>query len=414
MDLSRYRNLYEEAKTLRIYGPLPSRFIRAGVNVDNVPKPLFDRLVESFQGVFGPYFDQKNRRIALAAAMATGGGTNPHPGIELFARRAVKCAALVGSDRTVEIILGWIAGEPIRYTEMTVLRGIRQEQDRLELRTGVRLIRLGNGDGLFDVIPEDLARKTLDSHDWGILGASVLCIDVTASPSIFKPSDVRPFNPGEVNRKPPLRYSEYLIPALSLACDSSVTALHSWNSFEPALAILAGCRDRAVSHHQPPGPWGIWRASSELTREKLDHAGRICDQLGKQLDGKSVSSLGIAIHKWIKSKAMLDRVTDSIDVRTALEALFGDGAEPSELSFRLAVRGAWYVATDPNERIGHFDTLRDAYRTGSKAVHRGVLKKNPSDVLAKAHDICRSAILKRLDVGRAPDWKSLVLGAAAE
>ena len=413
MDLGAYRNLYEDTRAFRIHGLVPSRFIDAEVNVDNVPKPLFDRLVESLRSAFGPFLDQKNSRIAFAASRATGGGTNPHPEIELFAKRAIKCAALAGSDRTVVTILGWIEGEPIRYTEMTLLQGIRQEQDRLELQAGVQLIRLGRDNGLFHVIPEDLARKILDSHEWGILGASVLCINVTASPSLFEPSDIGPgpLKFGEVTRELPIRHAKYMIPALSLACDGSVIALHSWKDFEIELAILAGCRDQTVSYDQPSD---MWRASAELTQEKLDHAGRICDKLGEQFDGQSVSSLGVAIHRWIQSKALLDPVTDSIDVRIALEALFGDGTETSELSFRLAARGAWYVATDPNERIEHFDTLRDAYRTGSKAVHRGVLKKNPSDVLSKAHDICRSAILKRLDKGKAPDWKALILGSAAE
>lgn len=70
------------------------------------------------------------------------------------------------------------------------------------------------------------------------------------------------------------------------------------------------------------------------------------------------------------------------------------------------------LACDGTERRHYFDTLRNAYRLGSRAVHGGAIDvEDPSvwQLLSESRDLCRDAILKRLDEGEEPDWTALVL-----
>ena len=103
----------------------------------------------------------------------------------------------------------------------------------------------------------------------------------------------------------------------------------------------------------------------------------------------------------MKSKQLFDLVEKSIDVRIALEALFCKGEANTELSLRLALRGAWYLGNDASERVQYFETLKKAYGICSKAVHTGFLKDETSTrvLLSNAQDICRKALLKCLDEG---------------
>ena len=103
----------------------------------------------------------------------------------------------------------------------------------------------------------------------------------------------------------------------------------------------------------------------------------------------------------------------AIDLRIALESLFLDDGNRAELSFRLALRAAWYLGAEGDERTKIFEAVRDAYNIGSKAVHTGEGYDDVIPVnLAVAQDICRMSILRRIDEGgNPPDWKKVVLGS---
>ena len=119
------------------------------------------------------------------------------------------------------------------------------------------------------------------------------------------------------------------------------------------------------------------------------------------------------IQRWRRSIAASNGVDLAIDLRIALESLFLDEGNNAELSFRLALRAAWYLGAEGDERTKIFEAVRDAYNIGSKAVHAGegyddMIPEN----LAAAQDICRVSILRRIsEGGRPPDWKKVVLGS---
>ena len=121
--------------------------------------------------------------------------------------------------------------------------------------------------------------------------------------------------------------------------------------------------------------------------------------------------LRVPIQRWRRSKSASNGVDLAIDLRIALESLFLDDGNRAELSFRLALRAAWYLGAEGDERTKIFEAVRDAYDIGSKAVHTGEGYDDVIPVnLAVAQDICRMSILRRIDEGgKPPDWKKVVL-----
>ena len=111
-----------------------------------------------------------------------------------------------------------------------------------------------------------------------------------------------------------------------------------------------------------------------------------------------------------------------IDLGIAFEALYLSDVN-EELTFRLAVRAAWYLGKDKADREKLLTKFGHIYRCRSKAVHSGKLEPTVkfgeesvpvSDFIEKAQDLCRQSILKILEDGKFPDWNSLILGGAAE
>ena len=127
--------------------------------------------------------------------------------------------------------------------------------------------------------------------------------------------------------------------------------------------------------------------------------------------GGVFEKLRVPIQRWRRSRAASNGVDLAIDLRVALESLFLDRGNNAELSFRLALRAAWYLGAHKYERTQIFNVLREAYEIGSKAVHTGEGYDDTIPVnLTMAQDICRAAILRRIgEEGNPPDWKKLVL-----
>ena len=122
-------------------------------------------------------------------------------------------------------------------------------------------------------------------------------------------------------------------------------------------------------------------------------------------------SVKTAFKYWLKSKARRPELTDRlVFLRTALEALFLDGGNRAELTFRLATNGAWYTGRNPPERRQRYNTLKNVYAAASGAVHSGRVKSTAEKLLTDGQEICRLAILKRLRSGKDPVWENIVFG----
>lgn len=164
-----------------------------------------------------------------------------------------------------------------------------------------------------------------------------------------------------------------------------------------------------------------------LTLESSNRVGPVdaslASELAASLTSKSFKPIvGVAISKLRSSRQKRDPVERAIDLGTIVEIMLMHDAsgENTEISYKIGLRGAWLLGSDPNERLRIFELIRKIYTLRSKAVHNGFLKPPSSEVEIKAqneHDIvadrlASDLISKIVRDGGWPDWKLAVLDAA--
>ena len=112
-----------------------------------------------------------------------------------------------------------------------------------------------------------------------------------------------------------------------------------------------------------------------------------------------------------------------IDLGIAFEALYVPDRGRGEIRFKLAVRAAWHLGTNKDDRPALMKDFKEIYDWRSKAVHSGKLDQTVkfredsipvSDFIERAQDLCRESIIKILDDEKFPDWNSLILGGEVE
>lgn len=318
-----------------------------------------------------------------------------------FAKRIVKCAAIEGTESSVDFLFRCIAGEPIPYTERSVL-GLQQDEKRIDVMPGVRLEFLSGSDDLLQTVPLEVLRRTF-RHDAlsKLTNATILSVDRANRPfSLNKHLEERAI------------HVDKLIDALSLACDSAVTIDQHWVSSDKKLAFL----ENWSSH------WSPWRHGSRPPAMlRSDHRDLVV-KLYQGLCRHRGSEQQVSVERWLRSKyprqAPNSFIDSCIDLRVALESVFDTTDDRKNIASRVAHRGAWYLAQSSHKRSEVFKILRKAYSLGSDAVHRGRPPQKGSfseheKTLKCAQQICRKAIMKRLVVDKPPDWTALVLGKIA-
>ena len=137
------------------------------------------------------------------------------------------------------------------------------------------------------------------------------------------------------------------------------------------------------------------------------HAAEVEDLLQKRQADES-ADLGMAIRRWMRSKAQTDIADQFIELRIALEALYLKDAS-GESRFRVSSRAAWHLGESLEERTEYQKTISAAYRVASRAVHTGAVANADEnrELLRAAQNLVRRAILKRLDEPHEPDWGKL-------
>ena len=115
-------------------------------------------------------------------------------------------------------------------------------------------------------------------------------------------------------------------------------------------------------------------------------------------------------------------VDAAIELGIALEAFFLSDDEQSELTYRLALRCAWWLGETPEERKQLMKWARVVYQCRSDAVHRGYLAEKLTEKWAKSfrgrdtrefiHEAC-ARVLRAIELALVrgmPDWAALVTG----
>ena len=421
LNVEGYRKEYERVKSDALWGrrmPVPSDFVRPSPDADRFPVEHFDRLVALVGQLLNPYIDPDSHRfVAVLPATRVFQG-NLGKSVEQFSKSIVRCAALFGIPETVDAVLRLVEGDTAKYTQVVVLDGVSpsRREAGVDLWPGARLIeweqafgyRQGESTlGVPDAILTQTNHADTNAFSFGRI-TTLLCIDRTGGPIIRRSEDAEPGPGGPyVPISPHQLSTEIAISALSLTVNHPIVEVCSWHWYDTKVQYLLGYRNELALDQNMGGPrlmWGrlIGAKDAPLVR-------KINEGLSQQ---GMFEKLRVPIQRWRRSKATSNGVDLAIDLRIALESLFLDDGNRAELSFRLALRAAWYLGAEGDERTKIFEAVRDAYDIGSKAVHTGEGYDNVIPVnLAVAQDICRMSILRRINEGgKAPDWKKVVLG----
>ncbi len=319
-------------------------------------------------------------------------------------------SCLTTPRRTASKVLRWVRGAPLGF-ESRVLLGRLCADSPFALANGLAVERLPRkSDHLEGWFPTRFGVALSDYLD-----RTILRIPCKIAPVLSKPTKVTEQHGGtpveswqysaDFEVTSPLSISGIyeLRRALSLICDVAVETPMIWTDYRDHAHFG---QHLSSSNYGSNEPTPRTATVSMLTADNLRKAIRLQPEL-RNLP----PSVETAFQYWLKSKS---RRPDSADrlvfLRTALEALFLDGGNRAELTFRLATNGAWYTGRNPAERRQRYNTLKNVYAAASGAVHSGRVKKNAERLLTVGQEICRLAILKRLRSNQAPVWEDIVFG----
>ena len=420
LNVEGYRKEYERVKSDALWGrrmPVPSDFVRPSPDADRFPGEHFDRLVALVGQLLDPYTDPDSHRfVAVLPATRVFQG-NLGESVERFSKSIVRCAALFGVSETVDAVLRLVKGDTAKYTQVVVLDGVSPSprKEGVDLWPGARLIewdqafgdRLGESTlGIPDAVLTQADHTDTNAFRFGRI-TTLLCIDHTGGPIIRRSEDAEP-GPGRPYVPVSLHQlsTEIAISALALTINHTIVEVCSWHWYDAKVQYLLGYRNELALNQNMGGPRLM--QGRLIGAEDAPLARNIHEELSQQ---GMFEKLRVPIQRWRRSKSASNGVDLAIDLRIALESLFLDDGNRAELSFRLALRAAWYLGAEGDERTKIFEAVRDAYDIGSKAVHTGEGYDDVIPVnLAVAQDICRMSILRRIDEGgKPPDWKKVVL-----
>ena len=368
----------------------------------NVPEDLLELLVRELEQVMHKFINSQNKRIGNGMVKIMGGQLAPT--IDEFSRDLVGAAAVLGPERVLTLVFGWVEGEPLRYNRKAMLTGLSIKKS-ISLVEGVSISELPKSSTeLYKLLPPG-SQWNIPFQEAG--GCTLLSIVCEASPAFFKPTDNLEGSDNLqhklANGNLPNLTIDNLCEALSLACNNSVSWKYIWSDFQELQefnSMWGGLSYKVVPKF------------AKTTSLNCSHLIQVCDiHMVRNNSAVSNPRVDTAISRWIESKQSTNLSDQFIDLRIALEALYLQG-DFGELKFRLSTYGAWHLGSDQFERRNIYSTLQKAYDLASKAVHAGLIKNTPDNknVLSNAQDICRDGILKTIKEGQQPSWTNLILG----
>ncbi len=401
------------------------------------PDESISKLCDHLRQLLKDYIDPETDRIGFALPSLSQDGQQTDTfqrnglksiecvsSVKNFAKGLIKGAVVLGTKRMTSLLLGWSKGKPIKYRTSAIINELRINKSFAPV-AGVHIEPLPLST---DKLPAYLPRCSgMSITDY--LGLTVLSIDCTASPVLFRP------NTGQSEQNvqaTAIRNIDIdtVCQALSLESDSFADTAFLWNDYQEFAAFtltnanlswstgLAHYRGRSdeIGMLNTDFTTGVTTlilneqsAITNLTETRLRKTLKSLDKLGS-------NRMRIAVSRWMKSKDSSKNLEDRfIDLRIALESLYLKDflkEHSQEMRFRIALFGAWHLGADFRDRRSIRKRLRDAYDKASKAVHGDDLDFNPENqkLLSDGQDLCRRGILKLLREAPLPDWGDLILG----
>ena len=310
----------------------------------------------------------------------------------------------------------------VQYTAL--LEGIRLESE-IQVFEGVRLVPLpASTADLPRYLPSLISHASRLSESF-FCSKTLIIIDYFVSPIFYQPLRKATMQEYFKQKNHAFRVnvadvSENFCQVLSLACNSAVQIALEWRFLSAEeLFNLNGLGVGGSNYRYNVNLSGSFTRVGESKIKEAKHL----YQIWVNLDSNIGEKLQIPINRWIKSKASGNFVDKVIDLGIAFEALYVPDSGRGEIRFKLAVRAAWHLGKDKDDRNKLLTKFKQIYDYRSNAVHSGKLDEKVkfggeripiSEFIEKAQDLCRKSIMKILEDRQYPDWNDLILGSEAE
>ena len=396
------------------------------------PDELLSQLEGHLRNLLDKYVDPDTNLIGYALpSVVTGGlgwttyanGVNSVSSaspLNVFAQGLVRASVVMGIEDVISLVTGWLKGEPVKYRTSALVNELYISAPVTPI-DGVHIKPLPLSSNELPASLPTLGR--LSATDY--LGRTVVSIDHVATPALFRPPPIGKSPDIQVESVPNIGINE-VCQALSLECDIHVGTGFFWENYlglEDAFPFsgssiysIGGAHLRgghpigwSLNRNHVTGIATLTPAEGSMLTLREEPIQRTL----KALMDPNSKSIRNTIARWTKSKDTLQNLEDQfIDLRIVLESLYLNWGTNAELSFRLALSGAWHLGNNLEDRRNIYETLRHAYSQGSVAVHPSdlVVSQSNRELLSDAQAICRRGILKMLEEGPPQDWRDLLLG----
>ena len=364
------------------------------------------RLADRLRPLLSDFLEPTTDRLGNGLYLLFGGpGLNATPTVEEFGDVLVRGAVRLGAARVTELLLGWAEGEPLHKRQCAIVEGASIERP-LALAEGVSLENLpSSSKDLPASLPDFVSAKEL-------IGGVLLSLDHEQKPALCRPERIdksatlTPVCSTVVaaNRIPNLTI-ETFCESMALACGEHVDWRVNWVDYGELEAFSSFRVAQTGTKPRWNGGWKPFR------QQHLERAREIHMERHENGSVPKRQDVELAISRWLKSKSSTSEADKLIELRIALEALYGRRAM-NEKGFRVSTYGAWHLGESVEERRRIRETLRKAYDDASRAIHAGELKhvKQDERLLPLAQALCLKGILKRLGESETPAWDELILG----
>ena len=318
------------------------------------------------------------------------------------------------------------------FQHFALLEGIRLKAE-LPVYKGIRLVPLSDAASYLQRYLPSYFIGTVSMPEDILHSKTMLVIDCSVSPIFHKPlpklsqEDNYPFRVQVDGKDCPNfmadDFCEQFCQTLSLACNFPLQTAFSWRFLEEDRLFNLNSEIESVVlsisdlPSWPSNPLGI---SADVGKDQVDEAKSWCDILDRNPDLRE--TLRVPINRWIKSKVGMNPVENMIDLGIALEALYVPDSGEGEITFKLAVRAAWFLGKDKADREKLLLKFKAIYKQRSNLVHGGELKASvkiggegisTTKFIETARDLCRRSILEAMNRPRITEkgyWDSLILG----
>ena len=352
--------------------------------------------------------------IQSAEYGVTGGSSAGIP-MWRFIDHWLEIALARGSEYAAKSFVEGVNATSLRCQRITLVKGM-QIDGEIPVADGIRLVPLSGEPSTFPAFMVG-SNSGFGPRDIDLASSAVLVVDAVVSPIFVNPSKVENKSRDEVFEYKDVSGNQLdfdnagFCEALSLISSSAIYGAVWWSFIDDDHI----CKGRVSPSGYSYNPHTLNEVGSGRETGRVTE-GMAAEAYGlylarKRLARKDQDRLAIPVQRWIRSYSDFQVADKWIDLGIAMESIFLNEGNNTEVGYRLRLNVARYLGETVSERQQLMGLFRRIYDFRSKAVHQGTVSggQNMLKTLTDAQAYCQKAIVKIIKDGGFPDWEQIAL-----